>query len=89
MNASQFLAGHSMGGLISLMALEADQNRPDIQGLLLLSAAVKIHPDAGPNWLVALAKLGGCLTPWFKPPRTFGVEMVCRNKVQFFSCAGF
>ena len=73
-----------MGGLISLMALEADQNRPDIQGLLLLSAAVKIHPDAGPNWLIALAKLGGCLAPWFKPPRTFGVEMVCRNKVQFF-----
>jgi acylglycerol lipase len=88
-NASQFLAGHSLGGLVSLMSLEADQNRPDIPGLLLLSAAVKIHPDAGPNWLVALAKLGGCLTPWFKPPRTFGVEMVCRNKVYFFRALDF
>ena len=71
------------------MSLEAEQSRPDIQGLLLLSAAVKIHPDAGPNWLMALAKLGGCLTPWFKPPRTFGVEMVCRNKVYFFRALNF
>jgi len=72
-----------MGGLISLLAIEAEQNRPDIQGLLLLSAAIKIHPDAGPGWLLALAKIAGCFTPWIKPPRTFGVETVTRNKVDF------
>ncbi|CBY37055.1 unnamed protein product [Oikopleura dioica] len=78
-----FLAGHSMGGLISLIAIEAEQNRPDIQGLLLLSAAIKIHPDAGPGWLLALAKIAGCFTPWIKPPRTFGVETVTRNKENY------
>ena len=72
-----------MGGLISLMAMEAEKDRPDVQGLLLLSAAIKIHPDAGPSWLIALARIAGCVAPWVKPPRTFGVETVTRNKVVF------
>jgi len=59
-NKDTFLLGHSMGGLIASLFVVTRQ--PDLQGLILSSAAVKISADISPT-LVKLSSIIGKLFP--------------------------
>lgn len=58
------LYGHSMGGLIAIMATIRS---PDlVNGLILEAAAIKIHPSSGAWWQIMAAKLLSRIAPNLK-----------------------
>jgi len=56
------LCGHSMGGLLSCLVAE----KYKVDGAIMIAPALKIHPNTGPPWLIAIGKWLGFLVPFLK-----------------------
>jgi len=70
------LYGHSMGGLLSLMA--AISMPSNIDGLILEAAAIKLHPASAAWWQIAGAKVLNRVLPSLKVGK-LELEKVSRN----------
>lgn len=58
----RFLVGHSMGGVVSILA--AGEHGERLDGLVLSSPGLAAHPDsAPPGWLLAIGRAASVLAP--------------------------
>ncbi|CAG5090245.1 Oidioi.mRNA.OKI2018_I69.PAR.g12522.t1.cds [Oikopleura dioica] len=72
------LLGCSMGGLISFVAVMNE--KPDIDGLMLLAPAIQIDKKSAPAWLRALGRVIGFIYPSMKSPLPLDLDLITRNK---------